>query len=139
MDLSCICKAEKKLMARCMKGRVTCDLAATVPQPQPRTTRVARLPRLSRKLGPARFPTSRDKWAKSVTKGKMVNNFPTTTLMKNQFALKGRLGCSEHLRANRFLINPVFEELFKRLCLSYHVCSGSLSSQWRSCWSQNGV
>jgi len=86
------------------------------------------------KVGPARFhPTSRDKWAKSVTKGEMVNNFPTTTLMKNRFALKGRLGCSEHLRANRFLINPVFEELFKRLCLSYHVCSGSLSSQWCGC------
>jgi len=24
-------------------------------------------------------------------KGKMVNNFPTTTLMKNRFALKGRM------------------------------------------------
>jgi len=58
------------------------------------------------------------KWAKSVTKGKMVNNFPTTILIKNQFALKDRLVCLEHLRANQFLINTVFEELFKKLCLS---------------------
>jgi len=48
----------------------------------------------------------------------MVNNFPTTTLIKNWFALKDRLVCLEHLRVNQFLINTVFEELFKKLCLS---------------------
>ena len=48
----------------------------------------------------------------------MVNNFPTTILIKNRFALKGRLVCLEHLSTNRFLINTVFEELFKKLYLS---------------------
>ena len=63
------------------------------------------------------------KWAKSVTKRKMVNNFPTTILTKNWFMLKGRLVCLKHLRADRFLINLVFEELFK-------MCSRFLSPQW---------
>ena len=58
------------------------------------------------------------KWAKSVTKGEMVNNFPTTTLTKNQFTLKGRLVCLKDLRVNQFSINTVFEELFKKMCLS---------------------
>jgi len=53
-----------------------------------------------------------------MTKGKMVNNFPTTILIKNWFTLKGRLVCLEHLSTNRFLINTVFEELFKKLYLS---------------------
>ena len=53
----------------------------------------------------------------------MVNNFPTTTLIKNRFMLKGSLVCLEHLRADRVLINLVFEELFK-------MCSGFLSPQW---------
>jgi len=48
----------------------------------------------------------------------MVNNFPTTILIKNWFTLKGRLVCLEHLSTNRFLINTVFEELFKKLYLS---------------------